>query len=361
MNNYILNRTLTILLGLQIILVGWASRNPNWVEKYYARGIYPEISGFMRRLLGWIPFSVGDVLYALLFIGLLGWIWYLYETRFSPVLDQWYRIGAFLSLLFLAFHFLWGLNYYRMPLQEQLGLKTLQYDTLALQKTTELHIAQLNYIHGALVKNDSLVVEVPYSKRKIGRMAAKQYRHFQNDTLDFHFRIKSVKKSLFSVPLSYMGFAGYLNPFTGESQINRKIPISTYPITVTHEMAHQLGYASETEANYIGYLACTHHPDLYFQYSAEFMAVRFLIHEVSRYNKPLAEAYYHSLHVGIQMNIEHNQDFWDSYSTPIKPISQKTYDQFLKANSQHAGLKSYNAMVAFLIQTPIQVKAYKHL
>ena len=68
MNNYILNRTLTILLGLQIILVGWASRNPHWVEKYYSRGIYPEISGFLRRLLGWIPFSVGDVLYGLLFV-----------------------------------------------------------------------------------------------------------------------------------------------------------------------------------------------------------------------------------------------------------------------------------------------------
>ena len=356
MNNYIFNRTLTIFLGIQIILVGWASRNPQWIEKYYSRGVYPEISGFLRRLLGWIPFSVGDVLYGVLFISLLGWLWYLYETRFTPLWDQLYRIGAFISLVFFGFHFLWGLNYYRVPLKEQMNLTTLQYDSIALQKTTEMHLIHLNAIHMALIKDDSAMVVVPYSKRKIYRMAANQYRNFKNDTLDFKFRVQSAKHSLISLPLSYMGFAGYLNPFTGESQINRKIPKTTYPITVSHEMAHQLGYASETEANFIGYLACVNHPDLYFRYSGEILAVRFLIHEVAKYNKALAEQYAQSLHFGIRKNIQYNQDFWDSYDTPIKPISQKIYDKFLKANSQKQGLRSYNAMVAFLVHTEIPLK-----
>lgn len=353
MNNYIFNRTLTIFLGIQILLVGWASRNPQWIEKYYTRGIYPEISGFLRRLFGWVPFSVGDVLYGLLFIALLGWVWYLFETRFTPFMDQIYRIGAFISVFFFGFHLLWGLNYYRVPLHKQMGIETLQYDTLALQRTTELHIAQLNTIHMALVKEDSLIVTIPHSKRKIYRLAATHYRGFENDTLDFQFRIKSVKSSLISLPLSYMGFAGYLNPFTGESQVNKKIPMTSFPITVTHEMAHQLGYASETEANYIGYLACATHPDLNFRYSGEFIAVRFLINEVSHYNQPLADEYYKSLHVGIQKNIEFNQDFWDSYTTSIKPLFQKSFDKFLKANSQKHGLKSYNAMVAYLVHTEI--------
>ncbi len=349
MNNYILNRTLTVLLGIQIVLVGWASRHPYWVEKYYSRGIYPEISGFLRRMIGWIPFSVGDLLYGLLFLSLLRWLWYIYETRFSPLAEQLYKIGAFISILFFGFHLLWGLNYYRVPLHTQLGIKSLKYDSIALQKTTEWHILRLNHWHQLITKQDSTVVEVPYSQRKMNRMAANQYLHFKQDSLDLHFRTKSAKNSLISVPLSYMGFAGYLNPFTGESQVNRKIPKTTYPITITHEMAHQLGFASETEANYIGYLVCTNHPDLYFRYSGEFMAVRFLINEVSLYNQPLAEQYFQSLQVGVQKNIQFNQDFWDSYSTPVKPIFQKIYDKFLKANNQKTGLKSYNAMVAFLI------------
>lgn len=349
LNNYILNRTLTVLLGVQFILIGWASRHPHWVEKYYSTGFYPEISGFMRRLLGWVPFSVGDVLYGILFIALLGWVWYLFETRFTPFWEQIYRIGAFASVIIFLFHFLWGLNYYRLPLKEQMGLSTLEYDSISLQKTTEQHIAKINDIHAKLVANDSLIVEIPYSKRKIYRMSSQFYRRFTYQNLDLSFRIKSVKNSLISIPLSYMGFSGYLNPFTGESQVNKKIPLTTYPMTTTHEMAHQLGYASETEANYIGYLACTQNPDPYFQYSGELIAVRFLIHEVAQYNETLAKQYFEQLHTGIQQNIQFNQDFWDSYATPIKPVSLKIYDKYLKANSQKQGLKSYNAMVGFLV------------
>src|ERR1700749_1650034 len=41
---------------------------PEAVEKYYSTGIYPFISIFPRPAFGWIPFSVGDILYALVFL-----------------------------------------------------------------------------------------------------------------------------------------------------------------------------------------------------------------------------------------------------------------------------------------------------
>lgn len=348
-NNYILNRSLSILLIIQIILIGWASRHPHWIEKFYSNGIYPEISGFLRRLLGWIPISVGDIIYTFVFIALLGWVWYLYETRFSPFMEHIYKIGAFISVVFFLFHILWGLNYYRLPLYQQMGVKTLQYDMAALTKTTQNHINNINRIHSMLSSNDSLTPETTFSKQKMYQLSAAQYKNLNYKNLKLNFRFRSAKGSLYSLPLSYMGFSGYLNPFTGESQINRKIPITSYPITLAHEMAHQLGYASETEANFIGYFACKSHNEPFFQYSGELMAVRFLIAEVAKYNPELAKTYYQSLHYGIQKNIEQNQDFWDSYKTRIKPTSQKIYDYFLKANAQTKGIKSYNAMVAYLI------------
>ncbi|PID68366.1 MAG: amino acid permease [Flavobacteriia bacterium] len=349
MNNYILNRTLSIFLVIQLFLIGVVSRFPQFIESYYSRGIYPFIGGFMRRLLGWIPVSVGDVLYVLLFIAILRWLWYVYETRFSPFVEQLYRMTAFISVIVFLFHFLWGMNYYRLPLNEQMGIKSLTYDSLALQQTTHRHIDKLNAIHYALVDDDTIVPTTDYSKRAIYRIAAKQYKTFKNDSLDFKFRKHSVKKSLISKPLTYMGFTGYLNPFTGEAQVNRLIPMSSYPVTVTHEMAHQLGYASESEANYIGYLACINNPDLFFQYSGELMAVRYLIKEISLYNPALAQTYLKRLNPGIQRNIQLSKDFWDSYKTPVKPISQKVYDQYLKANSQNHGLRSYNDMVGYLV------------
>ena len=58
---------------------------------------------------------------------------------------------------------------------------------------------------------------------------------------------------MYSLPLSYMGYAGYLNPFTLESQVNSKIPTLNLITTLLHETAHQMGYASEKEANFIAY------------------------------------------------------------------------------------------------------------
>jgi hypothetical protein len=58
-----------------------------------------------------------------------------------------------------------------------------------------------------------------------------------------------------------MGFGGYLNPFT-EAQVNYLGPMYSFPMTA-HEMAHQMGYASESECNFIGFLASVKNDNLH--------------------------------------------------------------------------------------------------
>ena len=45
-----------------------------------------------------------------------------------------------------------------------------------------------------------------------------------------------------------------INPFTLEAQVNMRMPKINLPVTIAHEMAHQLGYAAENEANFIGFI-----------------------------------------------------------------------------------------------------------
>jgi hypothetical protein len=66
---------------------------------------------------------------------------------------------------------------------------------------------------------------------------------------------------------NYVGFTGYYNPFTGEAQVNTTVPKFLQPFTASHEVAHQLGYAKEMEANFVGYLAASHSTDTLFRYS----------------------------------------------------------------------------------------------
>lgn len=350
MYNYLKNRLLSFLLPVQVLLVVWASKHPHWIEKNYSQGIYPIISRFMRRILGWIPISVGDIFYLLLILFILRWLWKVYQTRMSPFKDYLYGIGAFISVFFFAFHFLWGLNYYRLPLAKQLGIPSLEYSEELLIQTTEKHIKNLNEIHFGITKNDSIPVEIPYTKRNIYRMSYQLYKNGRQDPIDLNFKTKSIKNSLISVPLTYMGFSGYLNPFSGESQVNRKAPKTSFPVTACHEMAHQLGYASEDEANFIGYLQCKQSTDPYFQYSAELMAVNYLLKAVKQNDETAFQTLIDSLNYGVRLNNERNHDFWDSYHTPLEPIFKKIYDRYLKANSQKKGIRSYHDMVGYLVK-----------
>ena len=349
MNNYITNKILSTLLIIQVLFIALISRKPDWVEKYYSNGVYPVISRLLRKLLGWIPISIGDLLYILFILIVLRWIWYLIQTWFSPIKSHIYKLGAFISLVFFVFHLFWGLNYYRLPLHKRIGMESLEYTQTELVETAQIHIDKLNTIHSNIVENDSIAISVPYKRLDIYKIAGTHYKTLNIDSIDLHFKTKSIKSSLLSKTLSYMGFSGYLNPFTGESQVNRKIPKSNFPATTCHEMAHQLGYASEDEANYIGYLACITSEDAYFKYSGELLAVQHLLYTIAQNDKDLYKEYYQKLHVGIQKNIQQNRDFWDSYQNPFEPYFKKFYDLFLKANSQEEGIQSYNAMVGYLV------------
>ena len=48
-----------------IVLYGIFRHEPTLTEQWYSTGIYPYIGRTERFLLGWIPFSVGDVLYTI--------------------------------------------------------------------------------------------------------------------------------------------------------------------------------------------------------------------------------------------------------------------------------------------------------
>src|SRR5207248_3994546 len=84
------------------------------------------------------------------------------------------------------------------------------------------------------------------------------------------YSFPSVKPSIFSYLGDYLGYTGYYNPFTGEAQVNTTVPIFVQPFTCTHEIGHQLGYAKEMEANFVGYLAASNSSDPVMQYSVYF-------------------------------------------------------------------------------------------
>lgn len=339
---------LAILLPLQYIAIKILAGYPTFVENWYSTGIYPYISKVMRYSLGVIPFSIGDFLYTFFIISLFRWMFIRGKDRFRNPKKWIPEVFAVFSIIYFCFHFFWGFNYYRLPLHKTLKIKN-TYTTEELVLLTETLIRKSNEVHSELIDNDSLKIPYNFTKNQLLRTTIEGFDYLNNRYPSLTYNGRSLKRSLYSIPLTYMGFNGYLNPLTNEAQVNTRIIKYKIPTTASHEVGHQLGFAKENEANFIACLATMHHPDPYFRYSGFTFALRYCLNELYIRDKAKADELVKKIKPGIMENYKEVRVFWEMHTNPFEPLFQVTYNGFLKANNQKDGMKSYSYVVALLV------------
>lgn len=339
---------LPFLLLFQILFLQIIAYFPSVVERFYSNGLYLKIAWFSRIILGKIPFSVGDCLYAILIIFITIWFWKNIKTWKTNWKNNILKMLSFMSVFYFLFHFLWAFNYNREPLFEKMNIKK-EYEEADLILFTQKIIVKTNAIQYEITKNKNLKVTNPYSQKELFEMTQNGYDNLSKEYAFFEYKNPSIKKSLFSLPLTYMGFGGYLNPFTNEAHINDKLPMYGFPMVVCHEMAHQMGFGSESECNFIGFLACVKNDDLYFQYSAYVLALRYCLNTIEEENPEKLKAIAALINPGILSNFRESETFWENYETPIETGFKIFYDNYLKMNRQKEGLESYSKFLDLLI------------
>lgn len=339
---------LPLFLVIQILFLKTIAFFPEFVERFYSNGLYVFVSKILRITLGIIPFSAGDIIYGILILYLLKSIWKTRRTWKQEWKNNVLKILSVLSVAYFLFHFLWAMNYYRQPLFEKMKIERDYTDADLLDFTKNL-IAKTNEIQSRITKNDSLKVVFPYSNEQVFEMNLNGYKTLTNQYAFFEYKNPSIKKSLFSLPLTYMGFGGYLNPFTNEAQINYLMPMYNSPTTSCHEMAHQMGFASESECNFIGFLASVKNKDLYFQYSGYSTALRYCLSNWYARDEKVYEQLLKTVNLGILKNYQESEDFWRQYDTFIDKGFHIFYDNFLKMNQQKDGMEGYSKFVNLLV------------
>lgn len=337
------------LLPIQMIFINLLSNKPAFIERYYSCGIYPYISRFLRLVFGWLPFSVGDVIGLILICLLLFEIYKLFKNRFRNLIKKLIRLTAFLSIIYFCFYCFWGLNYFREPLAKKLQLQSSQYSTEQLKTVTDFFLIKLNDIQVKITGNDTLKVDVPYSNSEIYNKVKDSYKMLTIKYPQLNYKTESIKSSMVSLFQSYNGTSGYLNPITGEAQVNSMIPKTGMPSTACHEVAHQIGWSAENEANFVGFLASISSKDIYFNYSGYRMALRYCIRELRKREPELYKEYWFKINKGIRKELKDNYDFWKQFENPIEPYLKKGYNSYLKANNQSKGIESYSYVVDLLI------------
>ncbi len=337
-----------LTLPLQFFFVQWAKRNPDWVETNYSQYLYPKIGAAFRNLLGWIPFSIGDIFYSVVAISLLSFLWRKVRKGKVTWKEVLYKSLKVTAIIYFFFHLLWGLNYYRQPLHKVLELNH-KYTTAELEKVVDLLTKKSNTHHSLIASHDTLKVDVPYSNSEIFNRTPPAYQQLREVFPTLDYRPKSIKASLFSTTLVYMGFSGYFNPITSEAQVSRLVIPYKMPTTSCHEEAHQLGFAKENEANFIGSMACMHSTDPYFQYSGYSFALRYCVNDLYRRDEEKGKCALEKINPGILKNWKENREFWQQYENPLEPLFKVFYGQFLKANNQSKGIQTYSYVVALFV------------
>lgn len=321
------------------------------VEKLYATGVYPVIAVALRFITGWIPFSLGDVLYAVVIIWLVvklvkgiivlakrkaTWQGFLYGLGKAAIKLLW---------VYIIFNVLWGLNYDRLGISYQLKLQPGRYKTEELKQLTADLLQQVNTSRVAL--GDSTYT-YPGNKQVFAE-AALAYDSVAKTYPFLRYNGHSIKPSLYSYLLSYFGFLGYYNPFSGEAQVNTAVPPFVIPYTTCHEVAHQLGYGSEDEANFVGYLSAVSSPHGYFHYSAYLDLFTYANSALFMRDTSAARDNYRALDTLVKRDLHIYRDFIRAHKNPAEPVIKLFYGEYLKANKQPKGIDTYDEVVAWLI------------
>ncbi|MBC7950072.1 MAG: DUF3810 domain-containing protein [Chitinophagaceae bacterium] len=341
-----------VLLIISSILVKWASLYPGWVERYYTYGLYPLVSKFQRHLFGWIPFSIGDLFYLFLIMVILFRAFRFFRLLYQKKITRKYFAKGlqqaifFVLFVYVSFNLLWGLNYNRTGIAPQLGLEVKSYSLGELDTLTTVLQSRLN-AYAVLVTEDGR--DALDRKSSLFTQSDSAFDVARRDFPFLAYHPKSVKPSLFSYLGNYLGFQGYYNPFSGEAQVNTTVPRFLEPFVTTHEIAHQLGYAKENEANFVAFLACRSYPSTEFRYSMYFDMYNYAIGELRRRDTALARSFQLKLHPQVVKDIREFRDFHKKYKNPIEPVITWGYGHYLKANNQPAGKQTYNEVVGWLV------------
>jgi len=340
-----------IVLLSAAILIHIFSLNSVRVERYYTSGVYPYISAILKSLFGWLPFSFGDILYGLaaflLIYTLIRLIIMLFKRQLTTqlIIISIRRIGVTVLWIYICFNFLWGINYNRTGIATQTGIKLEKYSMNDLLNVDSLLLQKVNISRMVLeTQKQHIKTSADLRTKTIiaYHLAASKYPFLHADPL-------SLKPSLWGWLGNYLGFNGYYNPFTGEAQVNTTVPIFIQPFTFCHETAHQLGYAKENEANFVGYLAAKESADTAFHYSVYLDLFLYAQRSLYFADSASAKRFGKNLSPLVKADLAELRNFNEKHLNPFEPIVRWMYGKYLKNNQQPLGTQTYDEVVGYLI------------
>jgi hypothetical protein len=338
-------------LGLISILVRhFAILYPDRTEELYSRLFFPGIRNLIDKSISQLPFATVYLFVATIII-LTGVYFYNLWQKSGWKARVGYSIRSLansLGALVFFFLILWGYNYQRIPIFQQIGMKPVALNETQLIGEIELTRNILNQLRYN-IEEDTLPIERIMDYPELEKLVRANMRE-NLFLLGLNFTGEPRTKQFYPAGfMRRMGILGIYFPFTGESYIDPTLHPLEKPFTIAHEMAHSYGVTDEGEANFIGWVICSNSDDPLLQYSGQLRLLRYQMNDLYRMSKEQYVEFYKTLPTGIRNDLLSIQ----RVNEQIKPfnleISRKSNDLFLKTQGVKAGVNSYQQlpMLAF--------------
>lgn len=344
-----------LLVPLTMLLVHFASKNPQWIEGWFSQGFYPIVSTVLGELYAIVPFSVVEwLLYALVISAIvIAVVTIVRSLQKKIALVRLVRAFVTLlitaSVLFSSFYFCWGFNYYRPPIKELLQLDVKERPVSELNALCQSLAQSANALRAQVPEDENGVFTLDASAEAYFAKIPQAYKQL-GKTIELFSRPVAPPKSVFSSEcLSWMGIAGIYFPFTAEANVNVHQPPLLMLVSAAHECAHAMGIARENEANFVGYLACLSSDEPSIAYSGTMLA---LIHSGNQLSKVDPEAYadlFATYSDALQRDLFAYNAYWKAYEGPLEETMSQMNDAYLKYHQQQSGIRSYGEVVDLLL------------
>jgi hypothetical protein len=326
---------------------------PDVAERAYSRGIFQGIRFGIDYRLGWLPFPLVYVLFGVLLWQLVIGIRYLFFRKTVSVkkrlLTSGRRVLLFVCGVVALFYWLWGYNYNRIPIEQQLALPEIHLTPADIKTALDTQTSLVLALRLQIQPDTSLPILSEFSNEQL-ESAVRQEVVNQLQTLQFPTPGRPRGRQPFwNGFLLRFGAAGIYNPFTGECNIDRALHPLTKPVNLAHELCHGYGFGDEGTCNFLAYLALEKSQQPFLRYSAELDFWRELAVTYRQSQPDIYPAFRATLSTGFRADLDHIYQVMDQYPEFFASFRYEVYDQYLKAQGISEGMENYSKVIPLVL------------
>ncbi len=333
-----------------VLLFGLLHSRPDLAEAVLAQGILPAFVRSLSLLTGLVPFAVAELMVAgvvlLLGVGLVREMRRGDDRLPRAALRGGLRLGHDLGIVVALFVVLWGLQHARPGLEDRLEIEAVgEVDveelaplaTAAVRSANELYLE----IHGT--RDAGVPTAAPPRAEIHGKLdraweeVVARYRLPPRTTLSHG----SPKAFLLTPVVRRFGVAGMYFPFTGEALLLSDLPGVLMPKEMAHEMAHQRGFASESDANVLAFLVAREAHDPRIRYAGYIFLQRQLLGAVAHLDLERAQTIAAGRHPGVTRDLEDRNRYWEAARGWTRQVGVGLNHAMLRAHGVPDGIASY--------------------